>query len=739
MGQGECTPVIVFVPYYTDKSAERQSEIDSCLENNVKCDAVSKIVLMVDDGSVPKIKSKKISIHRTQQRPTYQSWIELSRYLPPSSVSVLANSDIAFDRSAYLFDECLKSDRSFVALSRYDQIQQKLVPHPNPHWSQDVWAIKSPAQVSKQLYAALNFQLGIPRCDNRIAYLFKIHGWRVVNPFRDIVATHIHETQLRNYDKKRDSNILGGVAYVHPCGIGENSDIDIDIWTLDDTKVKATKLNASLKHWLAEAPAAEAKSDDGNGEIPEFRVRKPKKTLVRGLAHGFRDLSRKLRNKQRSNGKTHSDPAMVVELEGQDPVSAQPQADDPIVVEPHVETPVVVEPQADGQIESDLEVQDSIELEEADPSESSTIYPTLPTPVAIKLRSPIRGDAHFWQYPCITEKQAFDNHCALPAGSNIDEIERTIHTYLGLPWATYIDRHAIVDDLLDQVRCDIERARSFATENGYSLRVHSVCQHYKWDKIQEAFPRAGITDLHLAHCTEALIEQETDDLHFHSWPLYAPNIENPLRWRGTEIAIPLSERAFLASFIGSYMPHYRSKSRLALEAAAKSDGGRDITVEISKLWHFNRNVYEEQVKGVVLEHEFLAQQLVDAERYNRLLSTSVFSLCPDGAGPNTLRLWESLAVGSIPVVIADGWVSPKLNGADLEQACIFVKEAEIPGIFDRLRNMSATEISERVRACLACYRAARRATCFSPSCFVPKSHTISLADDVDEIVLADAN
>ena len=34
-------------------------------------------------------------------------------------------------------------------------------------------------------------------------------------------------------------------------------------------------------------------------------------------------------------------------------------------------------------------------------------------------------------------------------------------------------------------------------------------------------------------------------------------------------------------------------------------------------------------------------------------------MCPSGSGPNSIRFWESLAVGSIPVLLSDSLELPK--------------------------------------------------------------------------------
>ena len=52
-------------------------------------------------------------------------------------------------------------------------------------------------------------------------------------------------------------------------------------------------------------------------------------------------------------------------------------------------------------------------------------------------------------------------------------------------------------------------------------------------------------------------------------------------------------------------------------------------------------------------------QVQKTSAYNDYLLKSVFSLCPSGSGPNSIRLWESLGIGTIPVVLADTLDLPK--------------------------------------------------------------------------------
>jgi hypothetical protein len=61
-------------------------------------------------------------------------------------------------------------------------------------------------------------------------------------------------------------------------------------------------------------------------------------------------------------------------------------------------------------------------------------------------------------------------------------------------------------------------------------------------------------------------------------------------------------------------------------------------------------------------------------RYVETMLASKFVLCPRGASDASIRLFEAMELGCVPVVIADRWVP--VDGVDWS-FCIFVKEAQI--------------------------------------------------------------
>lgn len=72
------------------------------------------------------------------------------------------------------------------------------------------------------------------------------------------------------------------------------------------------------------------------------------------------------------------------------------------------------------------------------------------------------------------------------------------------------------------------------------------------------------------------------------------------------------------------------------------------------------------------------------ERYVNAFQQSLFVLCPRGLGASSIRLFETLRMGRVPVIISDDWVPP--NGPDWDTCSIRVGEssiATIPRLLER--------------------------------------------------------
>lgn len=343
----------------------------------------------------------------------------------------------------------------------------------------------------------------------------------------------------------------------------------------------------------------------------------------------------------------------------------------------------------------------------------AALLPAATGPVGDRPVSP--DDRCFWQFPARTEADAADRHAAratAPAAQQGD----TVQVYLGLPWATWIDMQrrgtpdARVDRELAMQRIRLQGLRRALDACGLSLRVHTVCQHVYWERLVPTWQALGVTDLWLSHAASAPAAAPAG-LVVHPWSLWAVNVEDPARRDGLCPDADPADRPLLASFVGTHAAHYVSDTRLRLRALAGVPG---FVVESTPHWHYEDVVYRHQVQGEPLAPD--AGHAVRTRRYNQLLSSSRFSLCPVGAGSNTLRLWESLAAGAVPVLCGPPPRLPRggtLPDIDWDSIVLHAGDDALGELPAHLAAIPLHEVRARQQRGREAYRAVRAQCCFA--------------------------
>jgi hypothetical protein len=74
-------------------------------------------------------------------------------------------------------------------------------------------------------------------------------------------------------------------------------------------------------------------------------------------------------------------------------------------------------------------------------------------------------------------------------------------------------------------------------------------------------------------------------------------------------------------------------------------------------------------------------------RYARIMQASKFVLCPRGLGVSSVRLFDTMRIGRVPVILSDDWVEPA--GPAWEKFSIRIPESEFGGIPDLLEKREA--------------------------------------------------
>ena len=280
----------------------------------------------------------------------------------------------------------------------------------------------------------------------------------------------------------------------------------------------------------------------------------------------------------------------------------------------------------------------------------------------------------FWQYPVITEesfaKQQVNNK-----------------NYFAFPWATVIDKKLNIG-VIYQMICKVININNFNI---------TCCQHIFFRKLIPLFKSIGIRVLYTPH--KQINEDIIDGILIKPCPLYAVNIENNSKnntFKNKEILD--IDRKYLYSFQGAYQQDYLTDIR---EKILELPDKGDTYIKNIGGWHFNEIVYSDKQNE---EKKFTESDnhKNDTEFYNNLLLNSKFSLCPSGTGPNSIRFWESLAIGSIPVLLSDSLELP--NHPLWDKTIIKLKESDINKVDEILRSKKTEEIKEMQKNCIEIYK-----------------------------------
>jgi glycosyltransferase involved in cell wall biosynthesis len=254
------------------------------------------------------------------------------------------------------------------------------------------------------------------------------------------------------------------------------------------------------------------------------------------------------------------------------------------------------------------------------------------------------GYKYHWQYPAITEKHAAQKliKCLNPFNNQI---------YIAFPWATLIDMIECGDERRHILLSDLGKLVALVPTN--TKRVITVCQHillYKYHKLLSLF---GITDVFWSHASSK-IGEKLGNIKIYPLPLY------PVHHRINDSSCKAHENVepdILFSFIGATSTHPMRK--YIVETLGKDRRGAIVKRDS---WHFQELVYGSQINASSVNRINPVQALQDAKNkgddYANMMLRSKFAICPPGTGPNTIRLWEAIDYGCIPVLISNDLILP---------------------------------------------------------------------------------
>ena len=227
-------------------------------------------------------------------------------------------------------------------------------------------------------------------------------------------------------------------------------------------------------------------------------------------------------------------------------------------------------------------------------------------------------------------------------------------TYLSVPWSILINQR---------------RTQKFAPidcDGGFA-----ICQHVRFREIVPLLKQCRVRVLFTPHAV-----RDFPGLDVRGMP-HSPAVD----------VVPSAKR-WLYSFVG-FVSHPVRRALFGMRHPANT------VMVMREHWHFGRR------RCGYREREF-----------GRILSQSRFSLCPRGSGPGTIRFWESLCAGAIPVLIADGLKLPV--GPCWEDTVVRCPEGNVQDLEEIIRGIDPEREALLRRNCLLASETFARAGLVEP-------------------------
>lgn len=215
--------------------------------------------------------------------------------------------------------------------------------------------------------------------------------------------------------------------------------------------------------------------------------------------------------------------------------------------------------------------------------------------------------------------------------------------YVVIPWAYLINTSSL------------HKVSKIKVNSGFT-----ICQHINYEVIIPFLREMGITTLFIPH---AIKDKNYSGVTVLPFPHSAVNGVGPAQTKD-----------IYYSFVGVSWTHPVRAQILALPQRP------DCVIKERRDWHF---------------YQSSAEQEIEKQEYQEILARSRFSLCPRGTGASTLRFWESLQAGAIPVLLSDQMTLPE--EIDWDACIVRIPEEDVSKI-DCILSEISLEQEQAMRA-----------------------------------------
>lgn len=237
--------------------------------------------------------------------------------------------------------------------------------------------------------------------------------------------------------------------------------------------------------------------------------------------------------------------------------------------------------------------------------------------------------------------------------------------YLAYPWAFLIDiffnkfKNNFIDfyDFLNHIGLidNLNKSKN-------KLFITTI-QSYHYLKFLDTFKKIGIKYVFSPH----IIEKDFTNIFYKYNIIIYPYLIYP------SIKGPILDKDIFYSFIGNIKYNSERPTEVRTKICNMKHPNNCLVKSIDK-WHFDESVYGKQLNIIKYHNDLDIKKSKREEEYRLILGKSLFSLCPLGIGPNSIRLSESFIFNSIPVSISDDLWLPFYLDVNWDNLIVNIKE-----------------------------------------------------------------
>ncbi len=215
----------------------------------------------------------------------------------------------------------------------------------------------------------------------------------------------------------------------------------------------------------------------------------------------------------------------------------------------------------------------------------------------------------------------------------------------------------------------------YVAEVGYPFRAVPLIQEFLDNSL-----RSSAKYFTVARCDEGLYEKTPDNLLLFGAGKFA-DVEIPLT-SNLPYTPPSTDLKYLATFAGCIQCGGPFPSEKKPTQSVNNPEGIGTQVRRAMQSAFQK------IGGCRIFDVHNGGSNEDWQNMSSMMSQSKFCLAPRGYAPTSFRLYESMALGSVPVYISDEFILPYFsNEIDWHEFCIFCRPGDIEQLPQRLRDI----------------------------------------------------